>query len=363
MRLVNREKERKLASVLVSIIRKCFESINNYLAKADLYYVVENKAWSIDADGRAITQNLSKIKGVVTQSTFGIKRNSLIHYGAYNLFIENNKFPNNSQRIIATCFHIVDGDERNTRIAEVDRFIGKWHTSCNITKEKLIGFGVPPEKIIVIPIPVNNKIYRPIKEKSEKEALRKKYNIPSTATVVGSFQKDGNGWDEGNTPKLIKGPDVLCNVIEKLAQKKEIYVLLSGPARGYVKNRLKCAGIPYSHYIFDDPDDVAELYRAIDVCFVTSREEGGPKAILESMASGVPIISTKVGMAPELIESGNNGYLVDIGDENSMVKIALDVLDDDLLKERIIRNGLETAMANDIEIISKRYENDLYGGR
>ena len=42
---------------------------------------------------------------------------------------------------------------------------------------------------------------------------------------------------------------------------------------------------------------------------VTSREEGGPMGLLESMASGIPVVSTNVGMARDLIQDEVNGYI------------------------------------------------------
>ena len=53
------------------------------------------------------------------------------------------------------------------------------------------------------------------------------------------------------------------------------------------------------------------FYRGLDACICTSRVEGGPHSLLEASACGVPVISTHVGIAPELIDHGRNGLLVD----------------------------------------------------
>ena len=111
--------------------------------------------------------------------------------------------------------------------------------------------------------------------------------LPASAFVVGSFQKDGVGWGEGLEPKLIKGPDVLLAVAERLARARARAPrsCSPGPARGYVRAGLERLGIPYRHLLLPDVDAVAEVYRAIDVCLVASRDEGGPRAVLESMAT------------------------------------------------------------------------------
>jgi len=57
--------------------------------------------------------------------------------------------------------------------------------------------------------------------------------------------------------------------------------------------------------------EMVEFYQGLDACICTSRTEGGPHSLLEASACGVPIISTRVGIAPELIDHGHNGLLID----------------------------------------------------
>ena len=51
-----------------------------------------------------------------------------------------------------------------------------------------------------------------------------------------------------------------------------------------------------------------------------SREEGGPKGIIEAMAAGVPVVSTRVGMAPDIIVHGRTGWLADSDDAASLAR-------------------------------------------
>lgn len=57
--------------------------------------------------------------------------------------------------------------------------------------------------------------------------------------------------------------------------------------------------------------DMVEFYRGLDAYICTSRTEGGPHPLLEASACGVPLISTRVGLAPQLIRDGDNGLLVE----------------------------------------------------
>jgi len=58
-------------------------------------------------------------------------------------------------------------------------------------------------------------------------------------------------------------------------------------------------------------DEMVKFYQSLDACICTSRVEGGPHSLLEASACGVPVISTRVGLAPELISHGDNGFLIE----------------------------------------------------
>ena len=326
----------------------------------DLYYVVEGANWSIDHDGRSITANLHDINSAVVTTCRGI-RNSIVHFGSVNTFLNNDgpKFPHKSNKLIVTWFHISPGDKRVEFIPEMAKHVDLWHTSCNITRNKLIKLSVPKEKIIVIPLGVNLRAFN-VPTQQQKENIRSELGISKEQIAIGSFQKDGVGWGEGLEPKMIKGPDVFCDVVEKLCRKYDLFVILTGPARGYVKRRLESFGVPYSHHFLSDPDETARYYKALDLYIATGRHEGGPKSLLESMASGVPLVSTKAGMAPDIITDGENAFLCDIDNIGKIVQKSMTFLDDKETKERITANGLKTAHKFDWNIIAQKYEDNLY---
>ena len=99
---------------------------------------------------------------------------------------------------------------------------------------------------------------------------------------------------------------------------------------------------------------------SIDLYIITSREEGGPKALLESFACGVPLVSTKVGMTPELIDHNENGYLVDIEDVEELYSYACKILDNKEISEGFSLKGLKTIKNYDWKKISEKYNKLLY---
>ncbi|MGH3016783.1 MAG: glycosyltransferase family 4 protein [Gaiellaceae bacterium] len=189
-------------------------------------------------------------------------------------------------------------------------------------EELVLAAGVDAPRVFRIPIGVDIEHF-PAADAQRRADARPAFGLPPDAFVVGSFQKDGVGWGEGLTPKLIKGPDVLVDTLGRLREAVPgVVVLLTGPARGYVRGELERLRIPYRHALLASRAELARAYSALDVQIVTSRQEGGPKAVLEAMASGVPLVSTRVGQAAELVEHGVNGWLADVDDAEALAALA-----------------------------------------
>jgi glycosyltransferase involved in cell wall biosynthesis len=220
-------------------------------------------------------------------------------------------------------------------------------TSCQLSRHSLIQAGLPDEQIAIIPIGVDLTKFSP-PSPAQRGAARAKYGVPEDAFCIGSFQKDGNGWEEGETPKLIKGPDVFLECIAQLARRyPNLYVLLTGPARGYVKAGLQKIGVRYGHSFFEDYYQVAECYHALDAYLITSRNEGGPKALMESWATTTPLVSTKVGMCADWMRSGQNGVLAEVEDVNGLVEGICALWEDSALRTRCTQQGLADVPALD----------------
>ena len=209
--------------------------------------------------------------------------------------------------------------------------------------ELALSAGVRSERVFRIPLGIDIERF-PLGDMTTRIQAREALDLPASAFVVGSFQKDGVGWGEGLEPKLIKGPDTLVSVLERLhGRMPELVVLLVGPARGYVRRELARLDIPYRHVLAGSRDEVARAYHALDTYLVTSRQEGGPKAVLESMAAGVPLVTTRVGQAQELVSHMGNGLLVDVDDAEALVDAVFAVHADSSLRESLRIAGRVTA--------------------
>ncbi|BAL25903.1 sugar transferase, PEP-CTERM/EpsH1 system associated [Azoarcus sp. KH32C] len=93
-----------------------------------------------------------------------------------------------------------------------------------------------------------------------------------------------------------------------------LMIVGDGALRGAVESAVRDAGITDRVWVTGERGDVPELMRAMDVFALPSRAEGISNTVLEAMASGLPVVATRVGGNPELVVEGETGALVPPGD-------------------------------------------------
>ncbi len=177
-----------------------------------------------------------------------------------------------------------------------DKFVDIYHVISNKTVAELKK--LTNKKIVSIPFWVDQNLFFDIQNK---EDLRKKYKFNNQDYLIGSFQRDTEGSDLIN-PKLIKGPDIFLKIVTELFQQNNnLKIVLTGKRRNYLIKNFEERGIPYKYFEMVNSTNLNELYNILDLYLVTSRLEGGPQAILECGISKTPILSTNVGVAPEIL--------------------------------------------------------------
>ncbi len=87
-------------------------------------------------------------------------------------------------------------------------------------------------------------------------------------------------------------------------------------------------------------DEIRMLYARADLMLNASRVDNMPNALLEALASGLPIVSTRAGGIPYIVDDGHTALLVEIGDADAMAAAAIRVLSDPELAQHLRANGL-----------------------
>jgi glycosyltransferase involved in cell wall biosynthesis len=79
----------------------------------------------------------------------------------------------------------------------------------------------------------------------------------------------------------------------------------------------------------------ADLYREADVLLLPSDHEGTPNVVMEAMAAGLPVVATRVGGVVDLVQDGETGFSVDVGDDDAMVDAVATLVEDRCLRRRM----------------------------
>jgi glycosyltransferase involved in cell wall biosynthesis len=124
---------------------------------------------------------------------------------------------------------------------------------------------------------------------------------------------------------LEKGPDVLLEAVANPAFPRELTVLVigDGPERARLEQRSVALGLGARLRFCGPRDEVARLFPAFDVLIQSSRTEGTPMVLLEAMAAKIPIVATRVGGIPNLL----NDFQARLVPSESPSLIALAVAD------------------------------------
>lgn len=123
----------------------------------------------------------------------------------------------------------------------------------------------------------------------------------------------------------------LLSAIEILKkQGRNIYLILigDGEMRKPLETEIVNKKLTDCVNLVGSRSDIDQLLPGADVFILSSKREGFPMSILEAMAAGLPVIATKVGGIPEVIQDGQNGILVPPQDPVSLANAICRVLDD-----------------------------------
>ena len=331
-----------------------------------VHFTSDGGSWALDWVAHYVIAALKR-RGVpahLSRDPWSL-RGQIIHFGDRYQLLHGDPAPlHPSNRVFLTWFH---GDPADPAFAPAfDKLrallprLERVVTSNRTTRDALTAAGVPAAQIAVIPIGVDLARFGP-PGPGDRAAMRARLGVPEGAFCIGSFQKDGVGWGDGMEPKLIKGPDTFLAVVERLAARHDhLFVLLTGPARGYIRAELERLGVPYHHDLLDDYHAVAAYYHALDCYLSPSRAAGGPTGLLAGGASGVPGVSPAMGMPADYIDPGANGLLAPVDDADGLAAAVAALIADADLRARCIAGGMRAVRPLDWDVVGGQYLDQLY---
>jgi glycosyltransferase involved in cell wall biosynthesis len=321
------------------------------LAGRRVFFTSDQANWAIDWHVRYTAESLRERHGVpvvLTKRSLGL-RGQIVHAFDRYSFLRGRLHArlHESNDLFLTWMHVdpemsqAEAELIRRELPAASARLRSLVVTCAEGREAITRLGADPSRLTVIPLGVDTERFRP-PTPAQREAARAALGIPAGAFAIGSFVKDGQGWGDGNEPKRIKGPDILLAVLERMQREvPNVFMVLSGPARGFVKAGLDRLGIPFAHRYQAHYHQLVDLYHALDLYLIPSRGEGGPLTFGESWAMGVPVVSTRMGMPADYIVPGENGYLAEVDDVEGLAAHTLRLMADPAHRAALAARGLQ----------------------
>jgi glycosyltransferase involved in cell wall biosynthesis len=177
----------------------------------------------------------------------------------------------------------------------------------------LAAVAIPPDRVVRIPNGVDGEVFRGSSPAQRRE-VRTALGLPLDTTLVLYVGRLAH----------VKGVDILLNAWASLPQETRaasmLVVVGDGPARGGLIDLARSLGIAESVVMTGSKPDVRDFYCACDVFVLPSRTDGLSNALLEAMASELPVVATNVGGATDVVENGVSGWLAPPNDPKELMR-------------------------------------------
>jgi glycosyltransferase involved in cell wall biosynthesis len=177
-------------------------------------------------------------------------------------------------------------------------------------KRDLVDYRVAnPEKISVIPLGFELKPF--LHSTNHRGSFRRELGVSNGAPLVGIVGRIFP----------IKNHRLFLDAAARIAadEKSARFVVVGdGALRQQMEAHANALGIADRVIFTGWRRDLPRIYADLDILVVSSNNEGTPVSAIEAMASGCPVVATRVGGLPDLIDDGETGCLVPCGDADSL---------------------------------------------
>jgi len=257
----------------------------------------------------------------------------VLHFQAYNSYVA--KFIRSKPRVVTLHGSSFGLHERVAHTMKPHRYAYAHHViekmeregarSCDqvvavsntVKNEVMRGYKIPPSKITVVHngVELENR-YKP------KAQLRRELHLPEGHPLLITVTRGD----------YTKGTDMLVGICEKLNKKHGARLLVVGHMPAHLHR---------DWMVFAKPkhSEIWKYYQAADAYLNTSRYEGFGLAMLEAMGYGTPAVSFNVGISPEAIENGKNGYLINRYDTIAYYEKAAKLITNESLRRKMGANA------------------------
>lgn len=217
--------------------------------------------------------------------------------------------------------------------ASVVRFI----CVSNAIREILIPALKNPEKAEVVYSGIDLERFTNTKKGN---TLRKEFNLSDQSILIGNIaalapHKDYFTFLKTAAILIKNNPDFRFVIVGE------------GPDRSIIENKIRESGLTETVLLAGFRTNIPEILKELNVLLLSSKTEGLGTTILDAFAGGLPVVATKAGGIPEIVEHEVTGLLAGIGEAEQLALMTERMLNDKMLRDRVIRNGLEKVKSYD----------------
>lgn len=170
------------------------------------------------------------------------------------------------------------------------------------------------------------------KKEPTRQEIRNKLGIPESKIILMSV---------GELTKR-KNHMVVVRALARLKEYDILYVICGdGPLKAQLRVKAEELGVRDRLKLLGFRKDIAELHKAADIFVFPSLQEGLPVAVMEAMASGLPIVASKIRGNEDLIINNQGGYLVNPEDSEQVAKAIEKMIQNPKKREKMEERNLE----------------------
>jgi glycosyltransferase involved in cell wall biosynthesis len=225
----------------------------------------------------------------------------------------------------------------NDKMVAVSEEIRQYHIEKRV---------ISPDKCITIPNAVD---IRQFISNAPKGELKKQFGIESSQILIGSI---GRLVQAKRMDILLQAARIVCDTVPQT----RFLIIGDGPLRLELERKASELKLSNEHVKFlGNRQDVSIFLSALDIFVLSSETEGIPVSMLEAMAASRPVVTTRVGGIPQVIQDEYNGLLVSPNDPSNLAKAILELIGDRNKCESLAREAYKTIETHfSTSVISKQ---------
>lgn len=217
-------------------------------------------------------------------------------------------------------------DRRYRRLRRwMSPFISRYLAVSRDLESWLVGsVGIAPSKVVYMPNGIDVRKFYARSPSVNARPLLGEFAPDGALVIINVGRLDA----VKDHTSLIDAFNVLCQRNPQASARLRLAIVGEGGQRAPLEQQIARYGLANQVRLFGNRDDVPALLAEADIFVLSSVAEGMPGVVLEAMASGLPVVATRVGGTVELVVDGETGMLVAPSDPSALASALARYIDD-----------------------------------